>query len=63
MLEHANPGNAPRKGCLLWFVCMAILGAIIVYGMKYCTEWADNLYNQEKQSTQTLVLQKTYLKV
>jgi len=49
MLHHANPGNAPRAGCILWFVCFSILGGLIFMGMKWSSEWADEMFDYDSK--------------
>jgi len=43
MLQNANPGNVPRGGCLVWIICMSILGALIYMGMKWASEYGEEI--------------------
>jgi len=48
MLENANPGGAKRGSCLLWFICILILGSALCFAMKYCSEWSQELYDNNE---------------
>ncbi len=44
MLESASCGNSKyitNKGCIIWLVCGLLLGAWIVFMMKFCMDWQE----------------------
>ena len=49
MLEIAS--GAPRKysraGCIVWIVCILILCGSIIFAMKWCVEWSEELFEED----------------